>query len=162
MKFGCVFLLFIALSQGLFANSWRDINDLGKELYELGLSNAQQSQVEQVLHHYYKQLRLFWRKQKNMDLILMDDMKNDKFSYAKNKSMLSSLSDEKLSMDLAFLSRIHAILSKEQRRELSEKFDKFDKIRYGKDSCDDDRHKDASIYKGHDARSCKRHNHRQQ
>lgn len=105
-----------------FADNWRDLNELHKDLKDVGLSDTQEKAVKKLFKDYHHQLKSWWKQNEQTDALIMKFFSEEKFDMLDVKNKLKDIHHKKIEIDIEFLDKLHSILDKNQRKKISEEF----------------------------------------
>ncbi|PAF47941.1 hypothetical protein BKH41_06665 [Helicobacter sp. 12S02232-10] len=106
----------------LFADSWRDLNELHKDLKEVGLSHDQEKEIKRLFKEYHRNLKEWWSNNEKTDALMMRLFVAKDLSTKEIKNEMKIIHDRKIQIDLEFLKDLHSVLNQEQRSKISKDF----------------------------------------
>lgn len=118
----CFLFLFFLIASVSVADNWRDLNELHKDLKDVGLSDTQEKAVKKLFKEYHHQLKIWWKENGQTDALIMKLFSEEKFNMLDMKNKLKDINDKKIEIDTEFLNELHSILNEDQRRKISEEF----------------------------------------
>ncbi|MDO7253023.1 hypothetical protein [Helicobacter cappadocius] len=121
--FVCLFLLFATVC---VADNWRDLNELHKDLKNVGLDDVQEKAVKKLFKQYHHQLKDWWKANGQTDALIMRFFSQEGFNIEEIKNKLNNIHHKKIKLDLDFLQELHSILNEEQRCKISKEFGEDD------------------------------------
>ncbi|PAF41574.1 hypothetical protein [Helicobacter sp. 11S03491-1] len=121
-----LFCLMLLLPVFIFADSWRDLNELHQELKEVGLNDDQEKAVKSLFKQYHHELKQWWKNNGKTDALVMKIFSENELDIDQIRYKLKSIHRKKIEIDLRFLKDLHSILTKEQRDKIANEFGEDD------------------------------------
>lgn len=119
-------LLVVAFLIPIWADNWRNLNELHKDLKGVGLDIHQEKEVKKLFEDYHRNLKKWWEDNYKTDSLVMKNFVKNDFKDDDIKDRFKEIYDKKTKMDLKFLKQLHSILTEEQRDKISQEFTKKD------------------------------------
>ncbi|PAF42436.1 hypothetical protein [Helicobacter sp. 11S02596-1] len=121
-----IFFCLFFVGSFLLADSWRDLNELHKDLKEVGLSHKQEKEVKKLFKEYHHDLKEWWHNNEKADAMMMQLFVKNELDTKEIANKMKTIHDRKIELDLNFLKDLHAILNEEQRSKISKDFGEED------------------------------------
>lgn len=101
---------------------WQNIDELYEHLGKVKLSDLQDKQIKVLLKDYYRDLKIWWRNNKQVNDKVLRLFTTDEFLNHKTKDFVQNNQHDRAKIDLIFLEGLYNILTKKQREELIQSF----------------------------------------
>ena len=108
MKKILICLLFVSC---LFADNWRDLNQLHRILKDIDLNEDQCKQVRQLFKAHLNDVKQWWCDRANMDISIMRLFTQGQFDKNKIENTMKTIADRRIEINLKFLRDLHSVLN---------------------------------------------------
>ncbi|PAF52531.1 hypothetical protein [Helicobacter sp. 13S00477-4] len=119
-------LVYLFIISCVFADNWRDLNELHKDLKEADLDHHQEKEVKELFKEYHHELKEWWHENEKIDALAMRSFNKKDFDTKEIEIKMKMITDKKIKIDLKFLKDLHVILNDEQRSKISKEYSEID------------------------------------